>query len=161
MTLPLNLNYFDLALLFVLLLFALRGLFRGFIDEISGLIGLISGFLLAGRFYPKLGQWLLSYIREPEFANPLAYVIILCSGIIIAVLVSVILKKIFKPAKLGWGSQLLGFCLGAAKGGVVCAFLVSLFLAYIGTAPFIQSSRLTPYIADMSKIWALLFPFQA
>ena len=160
MNLPLNMNYLDIALVVVLALFALRGSFRGLIDELSGLVGLLFAFMLAGNLYPQFGKWLLRYVNGPEFIDALAYSIILCSGLVIALLVAQALKKLFNAAQLGWANHLLGFVIGAVKGVIVCAFMVSLFITFIGKAPFIQTSQIVPYINEVSRAMAAFFPFQ-
>ena len=51
MTLPYDLNILDVVLLSVIALFTLRGALRGFHDEVAGLVGILGGVWLAGRYY--------------------------------------------------------------------------------------------------------------
>ena len=51
MTLPYDLNILDVVLLSVIALFTLRGALRGFLDEVAGLVGILGGVWLAGRYY--------------------------------------------------------------------------------------------------------------
>ena len=50
MTLPYDLNILDVVLLSVIALFTLRGALRGFLDEVAGLVGILGGVWLAGRY---------------------------------------------------------------------------------------------------------------
>ena len=49
-------NGLDIALIVILFFFFLRGIFRGFIKEIMGIVGLVVGFYLAMKYYPRLGR---------------------------------------------------------------------------------------------------------
>ncbi len=65
MTLPYDLNILDVVLLSVIALFTLRGALRGFLDEVAGLVGILGGVWLAGRYYGELGPSFPS-IRRPN-----------------------------------------------------------------------------------------------
>ena len=54
MTIPYDLNVLDLVLLSIIALFTLRGALRGFLDEVAGLVGILGGVWLAGRFSPAI-----------------------------------------------------------------------------------------------------------
>lgn len=159
MKLPFAMNYLDIVLLLILLLFSIRGGLRGFIDELSGLVGLLFAFIVAGNFYSQFGRWLLQYVNGPDFINPLAYAILLCSGLIVSLIIARILKKLFNAAQLGWANHLLGFAIGSAKGLIVCAFMVTMFTTFIGKASFMQTSQVVPYINEVSKAMSAFFPF--
>ena len=61
MTLPYDLNILDVVLLSVIALFTLRGALRGFLDEVAGLVGILGGIWLAGRYYGELGRIFSQY----------------------------------------------------------------------------------------------------
>jgi membrane protein required for colicin V production len=51
-------NWFDIVLIAVLILSTVVGIWRGFINMVLPLIGIIIGIILAGLYAPTVGGWL-------------------------------------------------------------------------------------------------------
>ena len=52
-----GINWFDAAIIALIVLFGLRGLTNGIIKEIFGILGLIGGLILAVRYKAMAGAW--------------------------------------------------------------------------------------------------------
>ena len=150
MTLPLNLNYLDVLILAILVLFILRGIFQGFLSEVAGLAGLVGGVMLAGKFYAQLGQTLTAYIRDSSWPYIIAYVLILAGTMLVAGLIARILHKLLSIAYADWINHLAGALTGGLKGFLICAVLVGLLHHFLGEAPFVRQSRMVPPIVQMT-----------
>ena len=83
MTLPFDLNLFDALLLGLIAVFTVRGALRGFLAEMAGLVGIVAGVWLAGRYYPAAGKLIHEWTAS-SWSNTIAYVVVLC-GVLIAV----------------------------------------------------------------------------
>lgn len=64
-----------LDLLFLALVVGLtaRGIWRGFINDLSGLLGLLLGYLFAGPLSERLEPFLVAFIDNAELRRGLAY----------------------------------------------------------------------------------------
>lgn len=152
MTLPFDLNLLDLLLLALITLFAVRGAFRGLLEEVTGLVGILVGIWLAGRYYPPLGHAILGWTGF-SWSDIIAYVLILCGALIAVSLVSRLLHSFLKMAYADWLNHLAGAAVGGAKGFVLSAVVVTLLGIFMGDAPFMRDSRMTPPIKDMVTLF--------
>ena len=158
MSLPLDMNLLDIGLVVVMLLFLVRGIFRGFIEEVAGLVGVLGGLWLAGHFHVPLGDLLLPYIKDPVWAKMVAFAVILCAALLgVAALVS-LLNKFFALTFTDWINHLFGGCVGLLKGLVICALAVALLQAFMPDAPFMVESQVRPHITKVSEMLMQMLP---
>ncbi|MBK5275888.1 MAG: CvpA family protein [Desulfuromonadales bacterium] len=119
-------NLFDIIILAVLILFALKGLVRGLINEASSLTGLILGGWLAYRFYPGLAAPIRSTLHVPEHVSAfLAFMLLLLVTGIVAHIAGNILTAALKLVMLGSLNRLGGILIGAAEGVLLLCLLFS------------------------------------
>ncbi|MSN95627.1 CvpA family protein [Campylobacter sp. FMV-PI01] len=132
-------NWFDAIILFLVLVFALKGLKSGVIREIFGIIGMIGGFLIALKFKNEVGAWINLNIYdikklgilEGNGTEILIGFIATMFGIwIIALIMGEILSKLLGLSGLGFLDKIGGFAFGGAK----------VFLIFSILATFIHSS---------------------
>ena len=69
-------NGLDIALLVVLIFFFLRGIFRGFVKEIVGVLALVVGFVIASSYYAALGDALKPLIQQLDYRNTIGFEIL-------------------------------------------------------------------------------------
>lgn len=119
-------NLFDIIILAVLILFALKGMVRGLANEASSLAGLILGVWLAYRFYPSLSTPIRDTIHVPAgIADFLAFMLILLAVGIAAHIVGNIVTAAFRVVMLGGINRLGGLLIGAAEGALLLSLLFS------------------------------------
>ena len=140
MTLPYDLNILDVVLLSVIALFTLRGALRGFLDEVAGLVGILGGVWLAGRYYGELGR-IFSQYTTSQWVYIVAYVLILCMVMFVISMISRALHSFLKMAYADWINHLAGAAVGGLKGFLICAVMVTLLTYFINDADFIKKSR--------------------
>jgi membrane protein required for colicin V production len=121
-------NTIDVVILIFILFFTIRGLFRGFILELSTLIGLVIGYL-AGITY--LG--FLSGLMQSIMPDAPVSVLNIISFSVIFIVINILLKiaanlvtKTLKFAMLGWLNRLLGAVFGLTKSILILSILVFL-----------------------------------
>ena len=143
MTLPYDLNILDVVLLSVIALFTLRGALRGFLDEVAGLVGILGGVWLAGRYYGELGR-IFSQYTTSQWVYIVAYVLILCMVMFVISMISRALHSFLKMAYADWINHLAGAAVGGLKGFLICAVMVTLLTYFITDAPitYFRFSRL-------------------
>jgi membrane protein required for colicin V production len=119
-------NLFDIIILTVLILFALKGLVRGLVNEISSLTGLILGGWLAYRFYPALAVPIRTALHLPAHVSSfLAFMLLLLVTGIVAHIAGNILTAALKLVMLGSINRLGGILIGAAEGALLLCMLFS------------------------------------
>ena len=120
-------NFIDLIVIIVTSFFLLRGLFRGFILELTIVIGLIVGYLISITYYDYLSIFVLKELL-PQIPGSVADVIsfaVIFIGINIGLrLAAVIITKTLKFAMLNWVNRLLGAVFGTIKALLILGITV-------------------------------------
>ena len=128
-------NLFDIIILTVLLLFAIKGLSRGLINEAASLAGLFLGGWLAYRYYPYLATPISNTLHLPAHISAfLAFMLLLVMIGIIAHILGNIITTALRVVMLGTLNRLGGFFLGATEGALLLSMLFS-----IGTAGYMPA----------------------
>jgi membrane protein required for colicin V production len=133
-------NWLDIAILIVALLFGLAGLWKGIIRALFGIAGLIGGIALAGHCYRPLAE-----VLSPGgaiWSGIAAYAIILITTLVAALAIGWFVAGLARLVMLGWLDRLGGFILGAALGSMICAALLAIVIKYIPTAERVISDSL-------------------
>ena len=119
-------NLFDIIIMVVLILFALKGLVRGLVNEASSLAGLVLGGWLAYRYYPVLADPVRTVLHVPaHIAAFLAFILLLLVTGIVAHIAGNIVTAALKLVMLGSLNRLGGILIGAAEGALLLCMLFS------------------------------------
>jgi membrane protein required for colicin V production len=139
-------NWVDIIIIVYLCLSVLTGFMEGLIRTVLSIIGLIVGIILASHFYKQFGN-VLTFISNKNWANIVAFIIILVAVMIIAAIIGQILRSIIKAIMLGWVDKVGGAVIGLILG----ALSISAFLAVIvkyDTATVITNSKLAGFFLN-------------
>ena len=82
----------------VILLFAIGGVIKGFIDNVFGKIAFIAGIILAWLFYKDIATGLLKDIKVQFAANIIAFLLIFVVTFLVIKLVQMIVAKFLNGA---------------------------------------------------------------
>lgn len=150
-------NWLDIVIIIVAVLLGLAGLRQGIIRTIFGIVGLIGGIALAGRYYDELAV-LLSH-GGATWASIASYVIILLATLIVAGVIGWLVAKLVHITMLGWLDRLVGFILGIVVGGLLCAAVLAIVSNYSpGIASVISQSRLARFLMEGLPLLLALLP---
>ena len=129
-------NLFDIIILLVLLIFAVKGLVRGFINEAASLTGLILGGWLAYRFYPVLSHPIRTILHIPDHvAAFLAFMLLLLLVCVVAHIIGNLFTTAARVVMLSSINRLGGLLIGATEGALLLSMLFC-----IGTAGFMPAT---------------------
>lgn len=118
-------NWIDVTLLVVLLLFALRGYFRGLFREVFSLLGLAAGFIGAARYADSTGGIIASYWPAPEIlVKGLGFVFCFFFIYVFFNLIGWLLHRSAKALFLQTVNRFGGIVLGFGKGVALAALVV-------------------------------------
>jgi membrane protein required for colicin V production len=118
---------FDMVIVSITVLLGLKGLFRGFIKEVFGLVGIVGGLFVASRVAVEIGKIIAPILALENSATikVIGFVLGLVGFWAVIYVLGVILSKIFAASGLGIFDRILGFVFGSAK-----IFLIFSVIAY-------------------------------
>lgn len=121
----LDFSIFDMVIIGVTLALGLKGLFKGFIKEISGLIGIIGGIFVASRFADVVGNAIAPTfaITSEATISLIGFVCALIAFWLVIYILGMITSKIFAISGLGIIDRLFGFIFGSAKIFLILAVI--------------------------------------
>jgi membrane protein required for colicin V production len=140
-------NALDYAILAVLLISVVVGVFRGAIREILNIVGWVMAFVLAhayaGSLAPQFAEWASEPVLRLVSAWLIIFLVVLAGTSLIASLLSGVAKKI----GLGGVDRGIGAAIGLIRGGlVVVALTLVIGLTKLPQASVWQSATFTPWL---------------
>ena len=114
-------------------LFALligRGIWLGFLKQVTGLLALYLGFFAASRYHDRILPVLRDISENPKVVFLTSYLILFVATYVVAMLIGKLLRHIIQLTIAGWFDRMLGAAVGFAKG-VILVVLMHLILGAI------------------------------
>jgi membrane protein required for colicin V production len=146
-------NPFDIVIIIVLGVCLIRGVFRGFIKELSSIIGVLGGFYAAYTYYMDVAEHLSGWISNTSYLNIVSFLIVFCGVFFIISVLGVIIKYILNIAFLGWLDRIFGGGFGIFKGILIVSVLLIALTAFLPKeAPVIKNSHLAPHVTQIAEI---------
>lgn len=120
-------SWIDIIISLILLGAFIRGIQKGFIMQLAGLVALIAGAIFAGRLANILLPFLLKTIGvSANIAVVLSYVIAFVIIVILIKIVGNYLHSLVKVLQLGFINKILGSLLGVLSASLVLSILINL-----------------------------------
>ncbi len=108
---------FDMVIVGITLVLGLKGLFRGLIKEVFGIIAIIGAVFVASRFAMETGNLIAPFLalENTSTIKLIGFVASLIGFWLIIYILGTIFSKIFAASGLGLFDRIFGFLFGAAK----------------------------------------------
>lgn len=143
-------NYIDIIIAIIVVVFGIRGLRKGLIREAATLLGLFLGLFVAFHFSDFTADKLQHLWEiDPKYLNLIAFIV---TFIVVAILVNLLghlVAKLVKAINLGFIDRLGGFVIGLAKGLLICSLLIMLLNVF-------DDKKI---MSDEAKEKSLLYPY--
>jgi len=132
-------NWVDLAILIIVLIFAIQGQKRGFFTQILDILGFLFSLVLALILYPQAAELFIRFFNIPKIAaNPIGFLSIwIISEAIFFSLLSIFVGKIIHLLSNTSINRYLGFIPAVANGLLFTAFIL-LFVVSLPIRPDIK-----------------------
>jgi membrane protein required for colicin V production len=121
----------DIAICVILAYFLIRGIFRGLVKEIVGILGLFVAFSAASAYWLAGAEQLKPVINSSAFRGVLSFVVIYLIVYFLIGLMSVFVDKIVKITITPLSSGLAGAGLGLLKGIALCVIVLAASTAFL------------------------------
>ncbi|MDY0221602.1 MAG: CvpA family protein [Desulfobacterium sp.] len=145
-------NMFDIVIVVIVSFCLVRGLFRGFIREVSSIVGVIAGFYGASTYYPLVEPLFSRWIDNPGFRKMLAFFLLFCAILVVINLLAALIRYFLNVVFLGWVDRLCGLVFGGAKGVLIVAvLLIAITTLLPRNTAFVSESLLAPQVAIVSQ----------
>jgi membrane protein required for colicin V production len=150
----------DIILLAIIIVFGVRGLMKGFVHEVIGVVALIAGYALAYKFSLQVGLLFKSFELSEKAMSALGFVIVFILVYIVCMVIATFLSKALKSVSLTGLNRGGGFVFGAIKSAVILSVILSSLVSFLprnssfskqmekgATSGFLL--KLTPVIYDL------------
>lgn len=119
----------DIILLVIFIPAIIRGISKGFVEQLVALLSLFASAYLAFLFADNVSEWLSHYISlsSPTVLYVLAFIIVVILCVFILKLVGKLLSKVLDALSLGWIDRILGFLLAIFNTAIIIGLLMTLF----------------------------------
>ncbi len=131
-------NALDLILFVVILLFAIRCYFRGFVEELLSMAAVILGIFLAIVLYRSAADFLERRFGMDSMTEVLGFVAVFLIVFVLIKILQGVLKNVIENINLDTLDRGLGFLLGTAEG----VLMVSVVLILLRLQPVFNVSGL-------------------
>ncbi len=148
-------NWLDIILLVLLALSLFQGLKRGLIKTVFSIIGVIVGVIIASRFYDNVSAW-FGFADSAAF-NVLSFIIIIAAVMVIAAVLSSMLRFAASAILLGWVDRLGGAFFGLLLGSVLLGAVISLWIRLF-EAGVVAESAIASFLAGKFPLVLAILP---
>ena len=144
---------FDVLVLAIFLAFLARGIWIGFIRQISSLLAMLGGFLLAGYFDNEFYRLILPYFNDSHTAFLITYILLFIAFFFLIKLVGLGLTKVMDITLSTWFDRAVGGLFGIIKGIFVTSLIFVVITSYLsGSNKYLNKSITYPFLKQSSKV---------
>ena len=149
----------DIAIIVIILVSTLIGIFRGFIREVLSLASWIISIFFAWTFAELGAGYLEPYISQLPLRVAAAFVVIFIIALILLSIISYLLYKVIALAGIGGVDRSLGAVFGIARAVILIAALIlgAVYMDFT-TQPWWQGTKLVAYFAPVTDFMLSLMP---
>lgn len=114
---------YDLVVLGLFGLLIGRGIWLGFLKQVTGLIALYLGFFVASQYIDRILPLMRDISENPQVIFITGYVILFIVTYVVVMLIGKLLGYVISMTITGWFDRLLGGLIGLAKAAIVVIFM--------------------------------------
>lgn len=125
-------NYLDIIIAIVLIIFAIDGMKNGIIREAFSLAAFLGGIYGAMKLSDLVGDWLGNIIEvSPEWMSVISFIVVFIALALIINMIGNLLANLIDSLNLGFVDKIGGIIFGIAKGFLLVGVII-LLLNFFG-----------------------------
>ena len=146
----------DLVILIFTAFLLIKGVWKGFVKEVAGIIAVVLAVFISFRFHKDTAGYLVSFIDE-KYVTVTAYLILFLAVYLAVMLFGNLLDKVLKSVFLGGVNRILGGVFGLLKS-VLWLTLITFAYSTINDGAglhhpaWIIDSLFYPFLLDFTEI---------
>jgi membrane protein required for colicin V production len=145
-------NWADIAIVVILVLSTVFGLFRGFVKETLALLAWIVAGWVGFTYCHSVETWLAPYISTSSLRIILAFIGLFIVTIFVISLINHLLVAVLHKTGLHPTDRSLGLVFGALRGILLVAiFILLLSFTSLKDQPWWKGSQLIPYFSPLAN----------
>ena len=152
----------DLVIVVFCAFLVAKGIWKGFVKEIAGIVAVIGGVAVSFLFHTQVQPYISAFVGE-KYIQLVSYVVIFLGFYLIVMMLGKLLDKILRSIMLGGINRVLGALFGLIKA---CFWLTLLTFAYtkihVGIGfnhpVWVIDSVCYPFLLDLVSIGESLVP---
>lgn len=161
-------DIFDLAMLLVVVFFAVKGAFRGFFAELFSLIGVLGGIYLGLKYADAVSSFILRFLPAVNvvMARIAAIALVFFAVCIVCSIIGNVCTAILSFVSLSALDSMCGLVAGAAKGAAIVIAVVMLLVRMQSFLPGVELSQsrivvlVDSFMPDIERYIDMIFPSQ-
>lgn len=153
----LNMNWFDLLVVIILILSIIRGLFSGLVMQLATLAGIILGAVFAGKLSEYIAPQLIKITEaSPHIIGPLSYILAFIAILTGLFFIGKLIESFVDAIKMTALNRLAGGIFCAAKWIIIFSILTNLLVEFDQDEKIIKEdvrkeSYTYPLITEVAK----------
>ena len=155
-----KLSLIDWLILAILVYSIVISWLKGFVREVMGLITVLAAVLLAAWFYRGAGRLFKDVVRTENLALFFGFSLIFVVTLVAGFVISWLIARSMKFAKLEWADRLLGAAFGFIRGWLIAAAILLALTAFEVQTERVKNSELAPYFLPGSRVIAIMTPYE-
>ncbi len=156
----LNFSMLDWLIIAILVYSIVSSAIQGFVRETLGLATVLVAALLAAWFYRSVATLFKDVVRTENLALFFGFSLIFVGTVVVGLLITWLITRFVKFAKLEWADRLLGAAFGLIRGWVIGAVLLLGLTAFEVQTERLKNSELAPYFLPGSRVIAVVTPYE-
>lgn len=157
MDIGIDLTVYDLVISAIFVFFMVRGIWVGFLNQLTVIIALYIGYLVAGQYHDKLLPFLRGVSENPQVVFLLAYAVLFACTYVLTMLLGKALTGVVNLTIAGWFDKVLGALFGAVKALILAILLHMLLTTFLSAdTPLLRQCRFCPYLSEAAALFQQL-----
>jgi len=148
-----DLTSFDVVVVLIFLVFVIRGVWVGFMRQLTTMLALVGSYWLAGRYSGQLLPYVQNITDNQKILFLVSFAVLFLALALILILAGKVLRRVMEIALLGWFDRFLGLLLGGLKGGLVAVFFYMMLVSSLSaTNDLLKKSLSAPFLCQGAAI---------
>ncbi len=150
----------DIILGGLLLYGLIKGLWKGLITELAGLVSLFIGIFIAIKFSGYVGTFLAGKMENPKYISMTAFAITFIGVVVGIILLAKVFTKLVSLSGLGLLNRILGGVFGCMKMVLILSVSLNFFLKLNATNAFAEKKTLDKsiFFYPVLSVSSYIFP---
>jgi membrane protein required for colicin V production len=152
-------NMADSAILIFWLVCLIRGIFRGPVNELFSIAGVLGGLFTAALAFSAASRVLPEWIGAWQWRNLTFFLLVFGSVYLLLTIAGIVATYLLRQRRFGWISRVFGAGFGALKGMLAVAALLVPLVAFLPKqSTHLGGSILLPFENHLSEELARVVP---